>query len=128
MSDALPIRLLVVDDHESIRSMMSMLISEKVYDYQDAADGRDAMKILQTFDADVVVTDIGMPVLDGIALVRRIRIKDAENRKKTYIIAMSAYDEEDKPELGDRSLFDYVLKKPLAFPELLALLEEYCQK
>ena len=124
ISEVLPIRLMFVDDQESIRQIMEILLQTKVAEYREATNGEEALQKLQDFDADVVITDIGMPLIDGIVLAKHIRAKDMNKEKKTCIIATTAYSKEDKSELGDDSLFDYVLKKPISPLELLELLEQ----
>ena len=79
-------RILIVDDEGQIRTLLSMGLSQAGYQVTLAADGFEAMKlcIAETFDA--VLSDINMPRMDGLALVRWI----AANRPKVRYALMSA--------------------------------------
>jgi two-component system chemotaxis sensor kinase CheA len=69
-------RLLVVDDVVTTRSLIKSLLEAAGYDVNVAADGADAWRVLHEHGADVVVTDIEMPRVDGFELTRQIRSSD----------------------------------------------------
>jgi two-component system chemotaxis sensor kinase CheA len=75
-SDARRKRLLVVDDVVTTRSLIKSLLEAAGYDVNIAADGADAWRVLHEQGADVVVTDIEMPRMDGFELTRQIRGSD----------------------------------------------------
>jgi two-component system CheB/CheR fusion protein len=62
-----PLRVLVVDDEHATRSALGDLFKVEGYDCRLAADGREAMTILSVWDADLIVLDLMMPVMDGWA-------------------------------------------------------------
>jgi DNA-binding NtrC family response regulator len=62
-------RVLVVDDEPNSRSALAALLSDDGYTTEVAGDGMAALRVLESFDPDVVLTDLQMPVLDGLALV-----------------------------------------------------------
>lgn len=66
-------KILIVDDEEPIRRMISILLKQSGYEVFLSACGKDALKILETESIDVVVTDIAMPGMDGIELTKHIR-------------------------------------------------------
>jgi EAL domain-containing protein (putative c-di-GMP-specific phosphodiesterase class I)/CheY-like chemotaxis protein len=73
-ADSAPLpRVLVVDDDERIRRAFRRILSTSGYEVELASDGTDALTLLRARDFDVVVSDIGMPKLDGLALLRAIR-------------------------------------------------------
>ena len=75
-ADARRKRLLVVDDVVTTRSLIKSLLEAAGYDVSIAADGADAWRVLHEQGADVVVTDIEMPRMDGFELTRQIRGSD----------------------------------------------------
>jgi two-component system chemotaxis sensor kinase CheA len=69
-------RLLVVDDVVTTRSLVKSVLAAAGYDVLTAVDGVDAWRVLQEQGADVVVTDIEMPRMDGFELTRQIRASE----------------------------------------------------
>jgi len=63
---AVPGRILIVDDEERQRSALAAMLSESDFETQVAADGQEALERLAAFNADVVVTDLMMPRMDGL--------------------------------------------------------------
>ena len=66
-------RLLIVDDEESIRDMLSRHFRYLGYYVETAGNGADALRVLENEHVDIVITDIRMPEMDGIALLREVR-------------------------------------------------------
>jgi DNA-binding NtrC family response regulator len=66
-------RILVVDDEPNARSALAELLRDEGYVTEVAADGAHALRVLESFDPDVVLTDLKMPVMDGLALLERAR-------------------------------------------------------
>jgi DNA-binding NtrC family response regulator len=67
-------RILVVDDDESTREFLVVLLQRKGYGVQSAADGEEAWNLLNGEPGyELVITDLNMPVLDGLHLLQRIR-------------------------------------------------------
>jgi DNA-binding response OmpR family regulator len=68
-----PTRILVVDDDEGTRELLRDYLSDAGYDVAVAVDGRQACRSLNAFRVDLVVTDLEMPVMDGLELIRWLR-------------------------------------------------------
>ncbi len=66
-------RVLVVDDDESLRRVTQVQLEQAGYQAATAADGREALTVLQKSPADLVITDLKMPGMSGLELLRRIR-------------------------------------------------------
>lgn len=64
--------ILIVDDEERMRHLLSIMLSRRGYRVNQAGDGVEALEMLQTAPYDVVITDIKMPRMDGIQLLNRI--------------------------------------------------------
>lgn len=66
-------RVLVVDDESSIRELLAKTLALAEYDVDTAADGREALEAIRARRYDLLVTDLKMPVLDGMGLIRETR-------------------------------------------------------
>jgi two-component system, chemotaxis family, chemotaxis protein CheY len=66
-------RILAVDDSAAMRQMVEVTLTGAGYSVQKAADGREAMAFAQAQTFDLVITDVNMPNMGGIALVRQLR-------------------------------------------------------
>ncbi len=65
--------MLIVDDDQKIRALLTELIEHEGYEVESAVDGGRAWEIVQTFEPDLVISDVVMPVLDGVGLCRLIK-------------------------------------------------------
>ncbi|ABV33575.1 MULTISPECIES: response regulator transcription factor [Pseudothermotoga] len=112
-------RVLVVDDSEVLRKIVSFNLIKEGYSVQEAKDGREALEKLRQEKPDLVILDIMMPYIDGFEVLRTMR-KD-ENLKEIPVIMLTAKGGESDPktalELGANSF----LTKPFS---PLKLLEE----
>jgi two-component system, OmpR family, KDP operon response regulator KdpE len=107
--------ILVVDDERQITRVLKTALSSRGYGIRTAADGDEALHILQDWWPDVVITDLRMPNLDGLELCKMIRAKS-----QVPIIVLSVKGEEQvKVEALDAGADDYVTK-PFSMDELLA--------
>lgn len=88
-----PIRILIVDDQtlfrEGLRTLLSVRPDLEVVG--EAADGREALKQAETLKPDVVLMDLQMPVLDGVAATRRLRAEHPECR----VIVLTTFDDDE---------------------------------
>jgi len=72
---ARPVRVLIVDDEENQRTGLTSMVSAWGYEARAAADGLDALEALASFPADVMVTDLMMPRMDGAELLRNLNAR-----------------------------------------------------
>lgn len=72
--------ILIVDDSESIREVVSFTLENEGYNVLSGIDGLDALEKLEGKEIDLVITDLHMPRLDGIGLIKEIRQKEAYQR------------------------------------------------
>jgi two-component system, OmpR family, KDP operon response regulator KdpE len=108
-------RILVVDDEPQITRVLRTSLSSQGYDIRVANNGETALEILKDWTADLVITDLAMPVMDGVELCRRVRAKS-----EVPIIVLSVRGEErTKVQALDAGADDYVTK-PFGINELLA--------
>lgn len=108
-------RILVVDDESQITRVLRTSLSSQGYDIRVANDGETALEILKDWTADLVITDLSMPNMDGLELCRRLRAKS-----QVPIIVLSVRGEErTKVDALDAGADDYVTK-PFGINELVA--------
>lgn len=109
------IKILVVDDEERIRSVIKTYANNEGYHVFEAAEGYEAIAIVEKNDIDLIVLDIMMPKLDGFTTLKRIK-----KIKNIPVIMLSARHEEyDKLYGFELGVDDYVTK-PFSLKELMA--------
>ena len=107
--------ILVVDDETQITRVLKTTLSSQGYTTRTAADGKEALQAMKDWVPDLVITDLRMPNMDGLALCRHIR-----KQSQVPIIVLSVKGEEKtKVEALDAGADDYVTK-PFNINELLA--------
>ena len=110
-----PPRVLVVDDEPAITDFIEIGLSREGFEVDTAGDGRAALSAVDRFAPDVVVLDVMMPRMDGIALTREL----AGDPRRGLVILSARDDTEDRIRGLDLGADDY-LGKPFEFGELLA--------
>jgi two-component system response regulator AtoC len=112
--------ILIVDDEEPIRQVLTEVLGGSGYVVRAAADGEEALRELSANDYDAVVTDVRMPRMDGLSLVRAIQ----QVAPETTVIVMSAYGSHDLAiEAMKAGAYDY-LGKPFRPDEVLLVLRK----
>ena len=69
--------ILIVDDEERMRHLLSIMLSRRGYTIEQAADGVEALAMMESTSFDMVISDIKMPRMDGIELLKKIQEMDA---------------------------------------------------
>jgi DNA-binding NtrC family response regulator len=111
-------RILVVDDEVNARTALAELLRDEGYEVETAADAFKALGKLETFAPDVVLSDLKMPGMDGIELVRKIQaMEDAP-----AVVVMTAFGAVQSAVDAMRAGAAEYLTKPLNFDELLVVL------
>ena len=82
--------ILAVDDSPSMRQMVSYTLDSAGYEVVTAADGVEALRIAETTSINLVLTDVNMPRMDGITLVRQLRQLPAYQFKPILILTTEA--------------------------------------
>ena len=76
----MPKKILIVDDSESIREVVSFTLENEGFEVLVANDGTDALKFLDGREIDMIITDLHMPEMDGITLIKHVREMEAYQR------------------------------------------------
>jgi len=103
--------ILVVDDENSARHVLCQLLRDDGHEVQDAADGFKAMGILKDWTPDIILTDLKMPLMDGITLLRKTR----ELHPDITCIVMTAFASVETAVQSMKSGANDYLTKPLNF-------------
>jgi len=112
---AAPLKILVVDDEPPIRKLLRMGLTSQGYAVVDASNGKAALELLAE-KPDLVILDLGLPDVDGLELLRRIR----NSQESLPIVVLSSRgDEAGKVAALDLGADDYVTK-PFGMDELFA--------
>jgi len=124
-SDSRP-TVLVVEDFEDNRFMMRRLLEMSGYRVVEAVNGNQAVESAATENPDIILMDLSLPQLDGLAATRRIRAR--EGLRKVPIVAVSAHDSADfHAEALAAGCNEYVTK-PIDFDQLVQLLDGLATK
>jgi len=110
--------ILVVDDSVSMRNMVMATLKSKGHQVADAADGKAALDRAKRGKFDVVITDLNMPVMDGIELVRNLRGLPAY--RYTPLLLLTTESSMDKKSEGKKAGATGWLVKPFNPEKLLA--------
>jgi two-component system chemotaxis response regulator CheY len=116
---------LVVDDSFTMRNMVSLALKEESFDVVTAEDGVDALKVADGKKFDVIITDINMPNMDGITLIKKLRA--VENFKFTPILVLTTEGGDDKKKEGKEAGATGWIVKPFNPQTLIATINKVCQ-
>jgi signal transduction histidine kinase len=116
------LRLLVVDDNRDAAQMLEELFRDRGHLTMTAANGHDALDILDGFKPDIAVLDIGLPIMDGYELASRIRAKLGSSTP--ILIALTGYGQPEDLRRSRDAGFARHLVKPVDGDELLDLITE----
>src|SRR5436190_18805542 len=116
MSPAAATRVLVVDDEPAVREALRRALALEGYDVELAANGAEALKRVAAAEPDLVVLDVLMPEVDGLAACRRLR---TEGNRVPVLMLTARAGIGDRVDGLDAGADDYLVK-PFALEELLA--------
>ena len=108
--------LLLVEDTEDNRFMMRRLLEMEGYRVVEARNGEEAVKVAQVENPDLILMDLSLPVIDGLAATRLIR--QLPQFKETPIVAVSAHDTADFQDEALTAGCNSYITKPIDFAAL----------
>jgi DNA-binding NtrC family response regulator len=117
-------RILVVDDEQNARTALRTLLGEEGYDIAEAADGEEALAKIAELDPAVVLTDMRMPKMDGITLIKRAR----EAGSEAAFVMMTAFASVQAAVDAMKAGAENYLTKPLDLQSVLIFLEKALEK
>ena len=115
-------RILVVDDEQIIRESLSFILKKEGYNVEEAANGKDALMKHEANPFDIIITDIEMPEMKGVDLLKQIR----QRTLQTMVVIITAFGSVETAVLALREgAADYILK-PVNFDDLLYRVKKLC--
>ena len=112
--------ILLVEDTEDNRFMMRRLLEMSGYEVVEATNGEEAVRLAESARPQLILMDLSLPVIDGLAATRAIRKLDGLG--KVPIVAVSAHDTADFQAEALRAGCDSYITKPIDFGELEKLI------
>jgi len=117
-------RIVVIDDEVNAATALETLLREDGYDVSRAHDARSGLALLEQTDADVVLTDLRMPGMDGLELLTKIK----EMRPQTMVLLMTAYGTVKTAVKAMKMGAEDYLGKPIDVEELEVVLQKVLEK
>ncbi|MGS0498220.1 response regulator [Pseudoalteromonas mariniglutinosa] len=115
-------KILAVDDSASMRQMVGFTLKKAGFDVTEAKDGSEALNIAKQQGFDAVISDVNMPVMDGITLIRELRT--LPNYKFTPLLMLTTESGMDKKVEGKAAGATGWIVKPFNPEQLLAVLKK----
>ena len=102
-------KILVVDDDRTTRKILGLYLKSKGYEVEYAENGLDAMEKLGTVNVNLVMTDLNMPYMDGLELIRTIKA-DENFRELPILMVTTEADDEEKRKAMEAGADGYLIK------------------
>ncbi|HEY9872423.1 MAG TPA: response regulator, partial [Candidatus Obscuribacterales bacterium] len=118
------IRVLVVDDEPDMREFVAFVLEEYGAEVTVATSAPDALAVIEQTVPDLLLSDIGMPEMDGYMLMRQVRALSAERGGKILAIALTAYAGELNQNQALSAGFQAHLSKPVEPEELIRAISQ----
>ena len=112
-------KVLIVDDEPAIREVLEMILQEWGYDVRLAADGAEAKQLVESYDPEIVISDVVMPQLSGLDLLRCLK---AGNPSRPVILVTAHASIDLAVESMKQGAQDFITK-PMDYPKLRAILK-----
>jgi len=115
--------ILVVDDYDCNRELLRMFLVASGYNVIEASNGLEAVRIATSTPPDLIIMDLGMPVMDGFSAVRLLR--EVPKVCEVPIVACTAYDTSTHRDQAMSVGFNEFLTKPIDFNQLNFLIDRF---
>ncbi len=115
------IKVLIAEDNAVNRELLRELLEAREYAVLEACDGQQTLDVIEQAQPDLLLLDIGMPVMDGFVVVRKIR--ESPRWAQLPVVAVTAYAMQGDKEKILNSKFDGYLSKPIDSRSLAAELD-----
>ncbi|WP_454866021.1 CheR family methyltransferase [Pseudomonas umsongensis] len=117
-------KVLLVEDSKDVMEVLQMLLEMEDAHVEAFSDPLQALKAAKDSNYDVIISDIGMPVMDGHQFIRAIR--QISHLKHTPAIALSGYATSEEQKKTRQSGFNYHVGKPVSHDDFIDLIDEAC--
>lgn len=116
-------KILIVDDEPSVRKALSEKLEREGFSTFTAPDGEEGLEVALSLRPDLILLDILMPKMDGLAMLKRMR--QDEWGKTASVVVLTSVDSDQKAlEAMNELVYDFLLKKDTKLDELVAIVKE----
>jgi signal transduction histidine kinase/ActR/RegA family two-component response regulator len=122
--DTRSLRILVVDDEDYVRELLSDILERESCEVTLAAEGREALRLYEAGEFDAVFTDVGLPGMSGWELARAVRERDSE----VALAVITGWGDEVSHEERDAAQADWVVPKPFTVERITELIGQVAQR
>jgi CheY-like chemotaxis protein len=122
------LRVLVVDDEADMRELVGFVLEQHGAEVNAVPSALEALTALDQFHPDVLISDIGMPRMDGYMLMRQVRARSPEQGGRIPAIALTAYAGEFDQQQALSAGFQRHIAKPVEPDELVKAIVAFHQK
>jgi len=117
-------KVLTVDDSRTMRDMVSFTLKGAGYEVVEAADGQQALNVIGGTKVDLVITDLNMPVMDGLTLIKRLRAMPT-HRTLPILMLTTESDDGKKAEGRSAGATGWIVK-PFNPEKLISVVQKVC--
>ncbi len=114
--------IMTADDSASMRQMISFTLKQAGYEVLEAEDGRDAISKMADNKVDMLITDLNMPNVDGIELIKQVRSR--QEYKFIPVVMLTTESSDDKKQAGKSAGATGWIVKPFAPEQLVAVIKK----
>jgi CheY-like chemotaxis protein len=114
------LKILVAEDNRDSATTMAILLKDLGHEIEVAHDGSEVLKLASIFQPDVFLIDLGLPVLNGFDVAKRLR--QQTQFRDNCLIAVTGYGSPQDQDRSEKAGFNFHLVKPVNFEELRKLL------
>jgi len=118
----MPKVIMTADDSVSVRQMVSFTLKDAGYEVVEAEDGRDALSKLNSADVNMLITDLNMPNMDGIELIKEVRAQ--QQFKFMPIVLLTTESQDNKKKEGKAAGATGWIVKPFKPEQLVAVVKK----
>jgi two-component system chemotaxis response regulator CheY len=113
--------ILIVDDSETVRQVLQLALGNAGYQVVEAEDGFDALEKLSASQVDMLITDLNMPNMDGLELIKKVR--EEGKHRFTPIVMLTTESSEEKKKAGREAGASGWIVKPFKPEQLLKVVK-----
>ena len=115
------LRVLIADDERDQVATLAAILQDEGHDVREVYRGSEVLRMIQDFDPDVALVDIGMPGMSGYDVAREVR--KTYGKARPLLVAVTGWKQSSDKILARLAGFDHHLPKPFETSDLLVLLE-----
>jgi two-component system chemotaxis response regulator CheY len=104
------VKILIVDDSRSMRALLRMTLGNSGFEVAEADDGLSALEWLDANDADLVITDINMPRLDGFGFIEQLRGEGRRHVDKPILVLTTEFSDEKRARAREAGASGWIVK------------------